>query len=139
VCDFCHLHLEDNKAAFESDRLELIHDDARAQLEVGARRSDCRSVAGRRRACRLPAHHRCTAIRCPRHPRSHPPTPPASTQPPPPQPPNRPTQASLMWSSAIWLTLWREDPATNCTLRCAAIAQLCFLAHAACCWSTAAI
>ena len=38
VCDFCHAHLEDNKAAFESPRLELIHDDARAQLEVGKKR-----------------------------------------------------------------------------------------------------
>jgi len=33
VCDFCHAHLEDNKAAFESPRLELINDDARTQLE----------------------------------------------------------------------------------------------------------
>lgn len=34
VCDFCHEHLEQNKAAFESSKLELIHDDARAQLEA---------------------------------------------------------------------------------------------------------
>jgi thermospermine synthase len=33
VCDFCHAHLEENKAAFESPKLELINDDARAQLE----------------------------------------------------------------------------------------------------------
>jgi predicted membrane-bound spermidine synthase len=33
VCDFCHAHLEHNKAAFESPKLELINDDARAQLE----------------------------------------------------------------------------------------------------------
>lgn len=33
VCDFCHAHLEHNKAAFESPRLELINDDAQAQLE----------------------------------------------------------------------------------------------------------
>jgi thermospermine synthase len=33
VCDFCHAHLADNKAAFESPRLELINDDARTQLE----------------------------------------------------------------------------------------------------------
>lgn len=38
VCDFCHAHLEVNKAAFESPRLELINDDARAQLEVRPRR-----------------------------------------------------------------------------------------------------
>lgn len=34
VCDFCHAHLEHNRAAFESPRLELINDDARAQLEA---------------------------------------------------------------------------------------------------------
>jgi hypothetical protein len=34
VCDFCHAHLEVNKGAFESPKLELIHDDARSQLEV---------------------------------------------------------------------------------------------------------
>jgi hypothetical protein len=34
VCDFCHEHLEHNKAAFESAKMELIHDDARAQLEA---------------------------------------------------------------------------------------------------------
>ena len=34
VCDFCHAHLEANKGAFESPRLELINDDARAQLEA---------------------------------------------------------------------------------------------------------
>ncbi|GBF87456.1 spermine synthase [Raphidocelis subcapitata] len=34
VCDFCHEHLEVNKSAFESPRLELINDDARAQLEA---------------------------------------------------------------------------------------------------------
>jgi hypothetical protein len=33
VCDFCHAHLDANKAAFESPKLELIHDDARSQLE----------------------------------------------------------------------------------------------------------
>eukprot|EP00878_Enallax_costatus_P009116 GHUV01009530.1.p1 GENE.GHUV01009530.1~~GHUV01009530.1.p1 ORF type:complete len:323 (+),score=71.46 GHUV01009530.1:172-1140(+) len=33
VCDFCHAHLEKNKAAFESPKLELINDDARTQLE----------------------------------------------------------------------------------------------------------
>jgi spermidine synthase len=33
VCDFFHAHLDANKAAFESPRLELIHDDARVQLE----------------------------------------------------------------------------------------------------------
>ena len=33
VCDFCHAHLPDNKAAFESAKLVLIHDDARRQLE----------------------------------------------------------------------------------------------------------
>lgn len=33
VCDFCHAHLEVNRAAFESPKLELINDDARAQLE----------------------------------------------------------------------------------------------------------
>jgi hypothetical protein len=32
VCDFCHAHLPDNKAAFESDKMHLINDDARAQL-----------------------------------------------------------------------------------------------------------
>lgn len=32
VCDFCHAHLDKNKAAFESPRLELINDDAGAQL-----------------------------------------------------------------------------------------------------------
>jgi spermidine synthase len=34
VCDFCHAHLEKNKAAFECPRLELINDDARSQLEA---------------------------------------------------------------------------------------------------------
>jgi spermidine synthase len=34
VCDFCHAHLEKNRAAFESPRLELINDDARSQLEA---------------------------------------------------------------------------------------------------------
>lgn len=34
VCDFCAAHLEANKAAFASPKLELIHDDARAQLEA---------------------------------------------------------------------------------------------------------
>jgi predicted membrane-bound spermidine synthase len=34
VCDFCHAHLEKNKAAFESPKLELINDDARTQLEA---------------------------------------------------------------------------------------------------------
>lgn len=34
VCDFCHQHLEHNKHAFESPRLELINDDARTQLEM---------------------------------------------------------------------------------------------------------
>jgi len=33
VCDFCHAHLDANKTAFESPKLELIHDDARTQLE----------------------------------------------------------------------------------------------------------
>ena len=33
VCDFCAQHLEANKAAFADPRLELIYDDARAQLE----------------------------------------------------------------------------------------------------------
>ncbi|KAK9815705.1 hypothetical protein WJX72_008341 [[Myrmecia] bisecta] len=33
VCDFCNEHLEANKAAFADPRLELINDDARAQLE----------------------------------------------------------------------------------------------------------
>ncbi|KAK9811139.1 hypothetical protein WJX73_006141 [Symbiochloris irregularis] len=33
VCDFCEEHLEANKAAFSDPRLELIIDDARAQLE----------------------------------------------------------------------------------------------------------
>ena len=34
VCDFCAEHLEANKAAFADPRLELIYDDARAQLEA---------------------------------------------------------------------------------------------------------
>lgn len=34
VCDFCAAHLEANKQAFASPKLELIHDDARAQLEA---------------------------------------------------------------------------------------------------------
>lgn len=33
VCDFCAKHLEENTAAFKDPRLELIIDDARAQLE----------------------------------------------------------------------------------------------------------
>jgi hypothetical protein len=33
VCDFCRAHLPHNTAAFESPKLELINDDARAQLE----------------------------------------------------------------------------------------------------------
>ena len=33
VTSFCRTHLEANTAAFEDPRLELIHDDARAQLE----------------------------------------------------------------------------------------------------------
>lgn len=33
VCRFCEKHLDVNKAAFEDPRLELIYDDARAQLE----------------------------------------------------------------------------------------------------------
>ena len=34
VCDFCRDHLEVNKEAFADPRLELIIDDAKAQLEV---------------------------------------------------------------------------------------------------------
>lgn len=34
VCDFCHAHLPANKGAFESPRLTLVNDDARAQLEA---------------------------------------------------------------------------------------------------------
>jgi predicted membrane-bound spermidine synthase len=34
VCDFCEAHLDNNKAAFADPRLELIIDDAKAQLEV---------------------------------------------------------------------------------------------------------
>lgn len=33
VCDFCEKHLEANKQAFADPRLQLIVDDARAQLE----------------------------------------------------------------------------------------------------------
>lgn len=33
VCDFCEEHLEANKAAFADPRLQLVVDDARAQLE----------------------------------------------------------------------------------------------------------
>ena len=33
VCDFCEEHLEANKAAFKDPRLQLVVDDARAQLE----------------------------------------------------------------------------------------------------------
>jgi thermospermine synthase len=33
VCDFCKEHLHENRAAFEDPKLELIHDDAMAQLE----------------------------------------------------------------------------------------------------------
>lgn len=33
VCDFCREHLEHNQAAFDSPKLELINDDAKAQLE----------------------------------------------------------------------------------------------------------
>lgn len=33
VTSFCNTHLEANTAAFADPRLELIHDDARAQLE----------------------------------------------------------------------------------------------------------
>ena len=33
VCDFCEKHLEDNAATFKDPRLELIIDDAKAQLE----------------------------------------------------------------------------------------------------------
>lgn len=33
VCSFCEKHLEVNTAAFRDPRLELIIDDARAQLE----------------------------------------------------------------------------------------------------------
>eukprot|EP00193_Tetraselmis_chui_P006121 CAMPEP_0177757138 /NCGR_PEP_ID=MMETSP0491_2-20121128/3483_1 /TAXON_ID=63592 /ORGANISM="Tetraselmis chuii, Strain PLY429" /LENGTH=313 /DNA_ID=CAMNT_0019272769 /DNA_START=193 /DNA_END=1134 /DNA_ORIENTATION=- len=33
VCDFCEAHLDNNKAAFADPRLELIIDDAKAQLE----------------------------------------------------------------------------------------------------------
>jgi len=33
VTSFCGAHLEANRAAFADPRLELIHDDARAQLE----------------------------------------------------------------------------------------------------------
>ena len=33
VTKFCKEHLKANTAAFEDPRLELIHDDARAQLE----------------------------------------------------------------------------------------------------------
>lgn len=33
VTSFCREHLEANKSAFSDPRLELIHDDARAQLE----------------------------------------------------------------------------------------------------------
>lgn len=41
MCDFCKSNLEVNKAAFDDPRLELIIDDAKAQLEVGA----CRRLA----------------------------------------------------------------------------------------------
>jgi thermospermine synthase len=34
VCDFCEEHLPANKAAFADSRLELVYDDARAQLEA---------------------------------------------------------------------------------------------------------
>ena len=33
VCDFCEKHLEDNAETFKDPRLELIIDDAKAQLE----------------------------------------------------------------------------------------------------------
>ena len=33
VTSFCRTHLEANTAAFEDPRLDLVHDDARAQLE----------------------------------------------------------------------------------------------------------
>ena len=33
VCSFCEKHLDVNSAAFKDKRLELIIDDARAQLE----------------------------------------------------------------------------------------------------------
>lgn len=33
VCSFCEKHLEANQAAFKDSRLQLIIDDARAQLE----------------------------------------------------------------------------------------------------------
>lgn len=34
VCDFCEQHLEANKAAFADPRLQLIINDARAELEA---------------------------------------------------------------------------------------------------------
>ncbi len=34
VTDFCEAHLSRNTAAFKDPRLQLINDDARAQLEV---------------------------------------------------------------------------------------------------------
>ena len=33
VCDFCEKHLSDNAETFKNDKLELIIDDAKAQLE----------------------------------------------------------------------------------------------------------
>ena len=33
VCDFCNYHLEANQAAFANPKLQLIYDDAKAQLQ----------------------------------------------------------------------------------------------------------
>ena len=58
VCDFCHAHLEANKGAFESPRLELINDDARAQLEASGGGALLAGGLGGKAYMRMPARKR---------------------------------------------------------------------------------